>query len=193
MKKLLFAIFSIGLLFSSCGNDESPVIEPNYTLYDKSEILGNQTGNLSISLSLNNGTPYEQSAGTSFIASADDNVLNLFVTSPLEIGGPIRTLNFKRTADDKQYTFSVEPYSLSDKKGGEIPAYITDWFKSYTLSKVSIKNLSCTDAKYDRESKVISMTFIGPIELYSVDKSTNIEKKVADDMIKFTFTDLVKN
>lgn len=195
MKKLLFTLFTIGLLFSSCGGDDTPPTpEPDYTLYDKSEIMGVQTGEVVISLSTSTVEPFKKGAKTNFITHTDNTALNLFFLSPVEeLGGPFKAFNFKKSPDGKNYTFSIETNPEILKTDAEIPSYIKNWFGgTYVLTKIKIKNLACSDAKYDKGSKKISMTFKGALELYAIDNDTKLEKKVGDDNITFAFTNLVK-
>lgn len=179
------------LTFNSCSSDDDPKPEPiDYTLHDKSEILEIKSGKVEVKLSLGNYDPYPSSAEVRFVASDNKDILNLFINSPAEIGGPIQTSNFKKSEDDKQYIFAIANYSPSEKTGNEIPTYIANWYKDYELSKVIIKDLKCSDAIYDKATKEMSFTYTGSLELYTI--SDKGEERFANNTITYIFTELIK-
>lgn len=194
MRKLLFTLFTIGTIFAftACGSDD-PVIEPDYTLYDKSEIIGTQNGKVDISLSFGQYLPInDQTAKTQFIASTSNNSeLNLYVTDPGEIGGPIVTGNFKKSPDNTYYTFDFATLGNIEKIENEIPAYIKEWYKESDPTKIIIKELTSKDAKYDKETKMITFTLTGKLEVYTKNDE-GVEAKVADNTIIYKFKDLKK-
>ena len=194
MRKLFFTLLTISTVFAftACGSDD-PVIEPDYTLKDKSEIIGTQNGKVDISLSLGTYTPVnDQAARTQFIASTSNNSeLNLFVGTPDEIGGPIVTSNFKKSVDNTYYTFNFAELEQVEKTGNEIPTYIRDWYTSSNPTKIIIKKLSSDDAKYDKATKVITFTLKGNLEIYTKDVN-GVESKVGDNTIVYKFKELKK-
>ncbi|MDH6307662.1 hypothetical protein M2451_000111 [Dysgonomonas sp. PFB1-18] len=194
MKKLFFILFTLGTVFTftACGSDDDPV-PVDYTLYDKSEIIGIQNGKVDISLSLGTYTPYnDEVAKTQFMTSTSNSgELNLFVGPPNEIGGPITTSNFKKSTDGTYYTFDFATLAEVQKSGNEIPAYITDWYSTSNPTKIVIKNLTSTDAKYNKASKTISFTLKGALEIYTKNAEGE-ESKVGDNTITYKFKELVK-
>ncbi|MBK5721923.1 hypothetical protein JGH11_13670 [Dysgonomonas sp. Marseille-P4677] len=192
MRKLLFTLLTIGTVFAftACGGDD-PVIEPDYTLYDKSEIIGTQNGKVDISLSLGTYAPInDQNATTQFVASTTNNgELNLFIFSPEEIGGPIVTSNFKKSPDDSHYTFSFA--TLDKVERIEIPAYIKNWYASSNPTKIIIKNLTSEDAKYNKATNVITFTLKGNLEIYTK-SAEGVESKVGDNIIVYKFKEMKK-
>ncbi|MFV0467878.1 MAG: hypothetical protein ACK5MK_03000 [Dysgonomonas sp.] len=186
-KLLLFAF--VATLFASCGSDD----DTDYTLQDKSEIIGSQEGTVKISLKVQTVTPYSGTGKTQFTSVINDNArLGLTVSVPTEIGGVIYTSNFKKSSDGAYYTFNVADFSTGSKAGGEIPTYITGWFPTYNISKIIIENIKTTNAKYTRSTQAISFTMSGTLKVYSKDASTGNEIMAVSDEITYVFTDLKK-
>lgn len=188
MKKLFFILFTLGAVFTftACGSDDDEPID--YTLYDKSEIIGTQNGKVEISLSPGSFETFSNlDAKTNFVTS-DNNNLSLWINNPTELGGPISASDFKKSTDDKQYTFSIANLTREIKKGGEIPSYVDSWFPNYkdVLNKIIIKDLKCTGARYDKATSTISFTYAGTLEVY-VDDAV-----VASNTITYKFTELKK-
>jgi len=173
------------LSFTSCGSDDD---DPDYTLYDKSEIVGDQAGTVSITLSPGNYPAYGSSTTSEFYAHPDSKKLNLALKK--EIGGPIEASNFRRTAANDKYLFNLASWT-TDKVfiGNEIPEYMTEWFSNYTLTKVVIKNLTCSGGgEYVKQTKAMSFTYTGKLYIYveGSNESMNL------GTINFAYTNLKK-
>lgn len=189
MKKLFFTFFAVGALFafSACGSDdkEEPI---DYTLYDKSEIIGTQNGKVEISLTPGTYEIFKDlEAKTNFVTS-DNNTLSLWINTPTELGGPITASNFMKSVDGKEYTFAIANLTREIVKGGEIPAFVNSWFPQYKedLNKIIIKDMKCSGAKYDKATSIITFTYSGTLEIY-VNNAV-----VANNTITYKFTQLKK-
>lgn len=193
MKKLILALFAIGLAvsFSSCGSDDPAPAPIDYTLKDKSEIMGTQTGKVEVSLSPGAFEPFKDLNAKTIFAKSDEQNLSLIVPEPTELGGPITASNFLKTEDGKEYTFAIANFPNREVlKGGELPAYINTWFPQYAdiLTKIIIKDLKCGGAKYDKATASISFTYTGTLEVYVEGEDTS----VASNTITYKFTQLKK-
>lgn len=188
LTKLMTLAFLSVMLFS-CGSDD----DPDYTLYDKSEIIGTQSnGTVKVSLGIAQVTPYtSNTANTIFSSSSDNNKLLLIVSSPSEIGGSIEASNFMKSVDDTYYIFNIANHTTGDRTGGEIPEYIKSWFSSYNITKIILRDLKTTDARYVKATKAISFTMSGKLEIYITDANGTVSKAV-EDVITYEFSNLKK-
>lgn len=192
MKKLFFTLLTISAIFSftACGSDDpEPVID--YTLHDKSELLGTHNGKIEVSVSPGNFIAHIEAASI-MLSSSNDNKNTLFILTPVTYGAQINASNFKKSPDGKSYTFNLDNYTIGTKIAGEIPAYIKEWHNKYDISKIILKDFTCKDgATYDKATKMTNFTYSGILEVYSLNKS-GVEEKVISQDCTLKFTDLKK-
>ncbi|WP_163267675.1 hypothetical protein [Dysgonomonas sp. 216] len=186
MRKILGLLVLATLVFTSCGDDDD---SPDYTLKDKSEIIGNHQGKLKITVNLMNAPTKTMETDVRFQkTTTNDNQLNLFTN---ELGGPIIASDFKKSKDYDFYTFNLANIAKSVFIGNEIPDFYHEWYSIYDISKIELIGLTLDSrAKYVRASNTMSFTYKGMVYIYQ--KVDGIDKKVSDSNITLEYYDLKK-
>jgi len=156
------------VFFTACSDDD----DPDYTLYDKSEIIGTQNGKIKYSVTQGSHDTYTANAQTKFQKITNNaNDLNLFTD---EIGGPIVAYNFKKDDGNNQYTFWTSDVKSVTMRDEEIPSFVKNWYSNFELSKVEFLDLKLqSNAIYAKATKTIGFTYKGTLKVYEKESATS--------------------
>ncbi len=179
---VLYSLLFVFVITSCKKKKDEPVID--YTLEDKSAIIGTHKGTVTISDAVTKKTT---TFDAEVVFDKQDNTTLQCDLLGLKRG--ITAVNFKKSTDDTYYYFDMLTFSNFDFIGGEIPSYILEWY-SYIQDKerATINSGSFSGIKYDKATATLSFTLAASFSIYQEGTSTS----AANTTVTYMYTDLKK-